>query len=115
MKTHNLKIQEDFADAIVSGDKTFEIRKNDRGYQKGDYIKFDKVIERGSSFDCFDILTHPIRDKLYVITYVMSGWGLKDDFVVFGIKEVSTTTTNNEEITVMEYPQVPGITPTVVV
>lgn len=27
---HKLKIQEAFADAIVSGDKNFEIRENDR-------------------------------------------------------------------------------------
>ena len=33
---HNIKIRESFAEAVMRGDKTFEVRKNDRGYQKGD-------------------------------------------------------------------------------
>lgn len=32
---HNLKILNDFADAVYMKDKTFEIRKNDRGFQRG--------------------------------------------------------------------------------
>lgn len=31
---HELKILKSFADAIISGDKTFEVRHNDRGFQK---------------------------------------------------------------------------------
>lgn len=49
MRVHNLKILNDFADAVAMGDKTFEIRENDRGYQKGDYIKFlaiEKTVHR---------------------------------------------------------------------
>ena len=33
---HYIKIRQSFADAVYSGEKTFEVRKNDRGYQKGD-------------------------------------------------------------------------------
>ena len=33
-KTHKLKILESFADDVCIGNKNFEIRKNDRGYQK---------------------------------------------------------------------------------
>ena len=29
---HELKIFKSFADAIISGDKTFEVRHNDRGF-----------------------------------------------------------------------------------
>lgn len=36
MTTHRLKIFVKYADAIMSGAKTFEIRKNDRGYKVGD-------------------------------------------------------------------------------
>lgn len=75
---HELKIEEVFADAIVGGDKNFEIRNNDRGFQKGDIIKFIPL----------DRLHHPINKKLYQITYVLSGYGLKEGFCVFGIKEV---------------------------
>ena len=81
MRIHNLEILNDFADAVAAGDKTFQIVKNDRGYQKGDYIKFqsiDKTCLRNQ---------HVINDRLYLITFVMNGWGIKNGYVVLGIKE----------------------------
>lgn len=79
---HHLKIKEPFADAIISGNKTFEVRFNDRGYQKGDYVVFEAVDELN-----FNIITHPINGVTYKITYVLNGWGLKDDYVAFSIKK----------------------------
>lgn len=83
MKTHNLKILRDFADAVYRGDKTFEVRKNDRGYQKGDIVVF-KAMEDTT----LTMPNHPINKTKYMITYVLNGWGIKEDYVVFGIKEV---------------------------
>ena len=40
MKTHDLKLSIEFCDAVLSGEKTFEVRKNDRGFQTGDLIRF---------------------------------------------------------------------------
>lgn len=37
--THDLKIQPQFFEAILSGAKTFEVRRNDRGYRVGDYLR----------------------------------------------------------------------------
>ena len=37
-KLHYLKILEEFADAVLTGDKTFELRYNDRNYKTGDLI-----------------------------------------------------------------------------
>lgn len=81
---HHLKIKEEFADAIVRGDKTFEIRINDRGFQKGDLIEFITVQEDLPFPDC-----HPIHNRTYEITYVMNGWGLKNGYVVLGIREMA--------------------------
>lgn len=83
---HHLKIKEEFADAIVRGEKTFEIRINDRGFQKGDLIEFITVQEDLPFPDC-----HPIHNRTYEITYVMNGWGLKNGYVVFGIRETKQT------------------------
>lgn len=83
MRAHKIKILRDFADAVYSGDKTFEIRKNDRGYQKGDIVVFKAIDDLSSP-----ILSHPINETKYRITYVLSGQGIKEDYVVFGIKEV---------------------------
>ena len=79
--THTIKIREQFADAIVSGNKTFEVRENDRGYQTGDYVRFLPLNNIGN------ITNHEIGEKLYRITYVLSGWGIEKGYVVFGIKE----------------------------
>ena len=89
--THYIKIEKSFADAVLCGDKTFEIRKNDRGYQKGDYIQF--IPMDGLSKDIF----HPLKDKVYTITYVMNGYGLENGYVVFGIKELAVCTLGREE------------------
>lgn len=80
---HHLKISDKFADAVLNGEKTFEVRYNDRGYNKGDRIFF-KVIDDNK----FSVLTHPLNDKMFEIAYVLSGWGIKEDYVVFSIKQV---------------------------
>ena len=62
-------------------DKCFEVRENDRGYQKGYLVQFEP-------YDPYKLSTHhPIREKTYMITYVLSGWGIKNGYVAFGIKE----------------------------
>ena len=79
--THHIKIQREFADAVLYGEKTFEIRMNDRGYQKGDLIRFRVVDGR------LPLTYHPLNDKTYEITYVLNGWGLCEGYVGLAIKE----------------------------
>ena len=85
---HELKLSINFCDAVYSGIKTFELRKNDRGYQTSDLVRFTPV-----KFDETEPTArfpeHPISGKLYEITYVLSGWGLQPDCVAFGIREVA--------------------------
>lgn len=82
MKIHEIKIAEDYADAVLDGSKTFEIRRNDRGYQKGDLIKFI-VIDRDLSLK---VSEHGLNDRLYKITYVHSGLGMADGYVALSIE-----------------------------
>ena len=77
---HKLKIREPYADAIADGRKRFEVRMNDRGYQAGDTVSFDVIDSHGLS------VAHEVSGALYRITYVYSGMGLADGFVVFGIE-----------------------------
>ena len=95
---HNLKLQRKYADRIIDGQKTFEVRLNDRDYQVGDIIIFTTVENDSSE----EPVTHKINDKEYEITYVHTNYGMdmdykedKDtrvcyeyDFVVLGIKPV---------------------------
>jgi hypothetical protein len=81
-KSHKLKLLETFADDVLIGYKTFEVRKNDRGFQKGDTVKFVCVDSNGVE------IPHSINTKTYRITYVLNGWGIENGYVVFGIQEV---------------------------
>ena len=74
------KILVPFADAILSREKTFEIRKNDEGYQKGDVLVFTVM-----DTEHFENPTHPLNGKEYEITYVLSGWGIENGYVALGI------------------------------
>ena len=82
MRVHDLKILNDFADSVVAGDKTFEIRENDRGFQKGDFIKFLATDRMG-----INNYSHLINNKLYEITFVLNGWGIENRYVALAIKE----------------------------
>lgn len=90
MKTHNLKLSIEFCDAVLSGEKTFEVRKNDRGFQTGDLIRFiptDGTSYRSSDGTVREHAKHEISGHTYKITYILNGWGIKNGYVVLGIKE----------------------------
>ena len=82
---HKIKIMESFADAVYFGDKTFEVRQNDRGYQKGDLVQFTVL----HNSDKCEMISHPLMEQTYEITYVLAGWGIEDGYVVFGIRKVA--------------------------
>jgi len=78
---HYLKIERPFADAVCDGRKRFELRRNDRGYNTGDTVRFH-CVDKGEE------VTHAINSHLYRIIYCLNGFGLRESFVVFGIEEV---------------------------
>lgn len=83
MKLHVLKIKESYLDDIVNGDKTFELRKNDRDYEVGDVIHFVNV--DGNEFYFRD-------HNVYRITYVLKDvpkYGLDKDYCILGIKKLT--------------------------
>ena len=87
MNIHEIKLRIEFCDAVFTGEKTFEVRRNDRGYQKGDLVHFipTSLDEYGEPVRA----AHPIDNRVYEIRYVINGWGLRDGFVVFGIRDVT--------------------------
>lgn len=82
MKEHTIKINKIFCDDIIDKKKTFEVRFNDRNYQVGDIIHFLPVDE--NKRECY----HRIVNRVYKITYVLTGWGLQTGYVVLSIQEV---------------------------
>lgn len=82
---HELKILSSFVRPILNGDKIFEIRENDRGFQKGDMVQFKVVSDDWTCRNKSPV--YELEHKIFEITYVINGFGLKNGFVVFGIRE----------------------------
>lgn len=76
-KIHELKINTEYAIAVAYGEKTFEIRKNDRDFKEGD-ILFLREYENGKYLDVAIVAE---------ILYVLEGFeGLQKGYVALGIK-----------------------------
>lgn len=67
MKTHEVTIYDPYVDAILNGTKTLVIRLQDKGYQKGDRLKF-----RVAQFIDGSYQSH-LHKQEYEITHVHSG------------------------------------------
>ena len=86
MTTHTLKICKKYADAVMSGAKTFEIRKNDRGYEVGDKIVFDVVTNEGYAVG--EAARHPLNVATYRIDYILDDFeGLAQKYVALAISK----------------------------
>ena len=91
MKTHELKLDIEFCDAVLNKQKTFEVRKNDRGFQTGDLIRFtptDGIFHRKLDGRTIEHAKHEISERTYKLKYILNGWGIKNGYVVLGIEEV---------------------------
>lgn len=82
---HELKILPAYFEAVLSGEKTFEIRNNnDRGFQKGDTLvlrEFDPDLSSSTLAMCYTG-----RTIERVVSYV-SNYEQQPGFVVLGLKQ----------------------------
>lgn len=76
---HELKIDDVYLQAKLAGDKLFEIRCNDRGFQKG-----DTVVYRIDADDPCNV-----RIIYFEITYV-TGYMQQQNYVVFGERYIGS-------------------------
>ena len=73
---HELKIWAEFFEPVITGQKTFELRYDDRGYRAGDVLVLNEV-EGGKQTG---------RSARMVVTYLLTGLGLAKGWVVMAIK-----------------------------
>ena len=93
-RVHEIKIEHDYADSVHLGDKNFEVRFNDRGYQKGDIVRF---LPLGKDSHTSIDTRHPLYRKEYEITYVVGSFrGLADGYVAFGITPINSGESDTE-------------------
>lgn len=91
MAHHRLKVWSQYFDALKSGDKTFEVRKDDRGFQKGDTLSLVCVIPwSDANAPCTP--TSELRETEEIVertvSYILTGgqWGIAPGIVVLGLK-----------------------------
>lgn len=76
--THKLKTLPEFWDAVKSGEKTFEVRRNDRNFMVGDTL---------------ELIRHADSDERIItceITYVLTGgqFGIEPGYSVLGLGSI---------------------------
>lgn len=92
---HDLKIEQNDLSRILTGQKTFEIRNNDRDYQVGDVIHFLPL--KSETYDVYEVakeVCYNGKIPKYSITYI-TDFGLMGGFVALGIE--CKITSNNDE------------------
>jgi hypothetical protein len=80
MSVHQLKVWPQFYPALVDGSKTFEVRKNDRGYQVGDLLVLQEWDPATDAYTGRSTLRH--------VTYMLAGgaFGLPAELCVLGLR-----------------------------
>jgi hypothetical protein len=87
-RRHTLKTWPIYFDAVYDGDKTFEVRLNDRGYQVGDVLLLQRWDPELADYTR-DGSGEPATIA-QIVTYVLPGgqFGIEDGYVVMGIRDV---------------------------
>ncbi|MDB1613993.1 DUF3850 domain-containing protein [Enterococcus faecalis] len=80
---HELKILPEYFEAVVSGNKRFEIRKNDRNYQKGDILRLNEYQDGQYTGDVH------VAEITYITNYAQQA-----GYIVLGIKGKQVTNEN---------------------
>ena len=95
MRTHELKTWPSFFEAVLSGDKTFEVRRNDRDFAVGDKLvllewdpsKSKVRLDDGTVSDLTAFTGRKIEKR---VSYVLPGgkWGIAESHCVMGLGDV---------------------------
>ena len=76
IKHHTLKTETEYYQAVERGEKKFELRKNDRNFNKYDMVTLQEVVNGVSTVHKLEAVQ---------ITYVLQGgkYGLEDGYCIF--------------------------------
>ena len=81
-KIHQIRLASTYFDDVVSGKKSFELRKNDRGYKEGDFLEMLEFTDGRNTGRSVQVL----------VTYLLENYtGLEEGYCIMGTKVVSVT------------------------
>lgn len=122
---HLLKTDPAVFDDVAAGNKTFEIRFDDRGYQVGDTLRLRKTLHPGAAMragaplvftgdECVRVVTHILRGPLYGLAegwVILSVTAQQDPIGYFIDVTTNGVSTGRIEQAAEEYKAEPGVFP----
>jgi len=82
MEQHELKTIQPYFDELVNGNKTFELRKNDRGFKIGDTLILREYLPK-----CND---YTLRSLNFVITHILENYqGIEKGYAILSIRRIN--------------------------
>lgn len=86
-REHVVKCWPQYFDVIASGEKTFDVRRDDRGYQRGDILVLREWDGTRSVIEDFKFTGRVERRE---ITWILTGgqFGIEPGYVVLALGEV---------------------------
>ncbi len=92
-RVHELKTWPQYFDVILSGEKTFEVRRDDRGFQRGDIVELQKCEKKliGGYEVIADIRGQAMYVKRFRIGWILTGgqFGIEPGYVVFSLEPLA--------------------------
>lgn len=88
MTEHDLKCWPEFYRVLESGEKTFELRKDDRCFRVGDRLLLREWKRLGLAKDGEPVGEYTGRQLEKRVTYLLSGIGLEKDWVCMALGPV---------------------------
>lgn len=82
-KTHELKTWPSYFDAVITGNKSFELRKNDRDFQVGDVLELKEYNPETETFS--------LRSIKVVVSYILflgAYLNIETDLVIISFKRM---------------------------
>lgn len=88
-KTHELKTDPEVFQALSIGAKTFEIRKDDRGFEVGDTLTLRETVSPGCLMAHGARLEYTGRQEQRKVTHVLRGpmYGLSEGWVILSVED----------------------------
>ena len=85
---HTLKTDRDVFEATVEGRKTYELRRDDRGFSEGDSLYLMETTYSGAEMAGGKPLVYTGRTATRTVTHILRGpiYGLADGWVILSCK-----------------------------
>lgn len=85
---HLMKLNDMYFDAVRRGIKTFEIRRDDRGFEVGDYLRLYRVDYHGNSMPYGKPYDYVDVKVVYILRHNDFPDGIPDNYCVMGIEVI---------------------------